>query len=166
MHEWMRTEAVVESPRQCPLAGRTSRSLWNNWVCRHPRHTAFGIVIAARKQKAWIICDTSCVRFAGRWKPWNTTSYPAHMILSRNTNGQKCHRINHSELLLFLQLSLAANGILYAISCIFTIALIISYSYYDFMFSLHLFIATYAWGGSKASHKFLCPHYLFIHNYI
>lgn len=34
-------------------------------------------------------------------------------------------------------------------------ALIITYSYYDFMFSFHLFIATYA-EGSKVSHKFLC----------
>lgn len=34
-------------------------------------------------------------------------------------------------------------------------SLIVSYSYYDFMFTLHLFIATYA-EGSKASHKFLC----------
>lgn len=118
------------------------------------------------KTKAWIICDT--VRFVlVRWK-----CIGQHMIRSvkfqwlkiRNHKtffGRCISRFNEQAIFYtHPYVCLHVRACVFAIAC----ALIISYSYvyYDFMFSLHLFIATYA-ESPKASHKFLCCIiYLFV----
>lgn len=109
--------------------------------------TASRIIIAARKQWAWIICDTRCECECLCVLPSDEiheTLYRPNIYDSISPTAEK------NAIVVYFPSSFATNEILYVVPCIFTIALIISYSYYDFMFSLHLFIAIYAWGRLKS----------------